>query len=165
MMTSRFCASGAVMVFALGIVGLTTNTASALGVPLPFHAKFSGTAALTSATVTSFSGKGDATYLGHVLTDGHAYISGSDSSCPGGVANLNVETLTASTGDTLTISSQDVACPTSPGIYRGSGHWTVTGGTGRYAHASGQGSYAGTANFNVGTFTITLNGSVALIHL
>lgn len=99
--------------------------------------------------------------MGRIETGGRAYISGPDSSCPGGVANLNVEMLTAANGDTLTISSQDVACPTGPGRYHGTGQWTVIGGTGRFSETTGQGSYDGSADFNAGTFVIDLTGALS----
>ena len=124
--------ASAATVLALGTLCLCANSASA-GNSVPFTARFSGSAELTSQTTTSFAGAGIATQMGTVSTEGHADLTGSDSSCPGGVANVNVETLTAANGDKLTITSQDVACPTGPGQYHGTGHWTVTGGTGRSA--------------------------------
>jgi len=153
--------SGATLL-ALGALGLGTSAASAASSQVPFKAIFSGSAVPLDPTTSGFAGAGTATHLGTIATEGRAYISGADSSCPGGVANLNVETLTAANADTMTISSQDVACPTGPGQYHGTGHWTVTGGTGRFSSATGQGSYDGSADFNAGTFTIDLTGALAL---
>lgn len=67
------------------------------------------------------------TRLGGVGNQGHFDISGSDSSCPGGVANIDLEKLIAAHGVTLTITSQDGACPTGPRQFHGTGHSTVTG--------------------------------------
>jgi hypothetical protein len=36
-----------------------------------------------------------------------------------------------------------VGCPVSPYEFHGSGHWTVTGGTGRFAGVTGSGSADG----------------------
>jgi hypothetical protein len=37
----------------------------------------------------------------------------------------------------------------------------VTGGTGRFSGATGQGTYNGSADFGAGTFTVDLNGMLA----
>ena len=42
-----------------------------------------------------------------------------------------------------------------------SGDWTVTGGTGRFAGATGGGTYAGTADVSIGTGEITLVGEIS----
>lgn len=152
--------SGATLL-ALGALALGTSPASAASSQVPFKATFSGSAQILDPTTSGFAGAGTATHMGTIATEGRAYISGSDGSCPGGVANLNAESLTAANGDLLTISSQDVACPTGPGQYHGTGHWTVTGGTGRFSTATGQGTYDGSADFNAGTFTIDLTGTLA----
>lgn len=142
------------------VLGLWVAPAAAATQPIGFMASFSGSASITSPTTTEFSGNGTATHMGRITTSGHVNITGSDSSCPGGVANLHVEVLTAANGDTLTIASNDVACPQGPGRYHGTGQWTVTAGTGRFQGASGSGVFAGTSDFNAGTFAITLTGSV-----
>jgi len=77
---------------------------------------------------------------------------------------VNTEILTDAHGDTLTIVSQDVSCPTGPGQFNGTGAWTVSGGTGRFAGATGQGSASGGADFSAGTFTMSLNGTVQFAH-
>jgi hypothetical protein len=153
----------AVTILSLGIAGLSASAASAASSQIPFRASFAGSGEQTSQTTTAFQGSGTATHLGRIATDGHVLITGfDDSSCPGGVPNINVETLTAANGDTLTITSQDVACPTAPGVYHGTGQWTVTAGTGRFSDAAGHGSYDGSADFNAGTFYIDLTGTLRL---
>lgn len=157
---------------------LGANAVSAAShVPLPFAATFSGSAGFAGPTTTVFTGSGVAIRMGLVTTSGHAEIGCfpppgspmtcvSSGGCPGGVPNANFETLTAANGDTLTIKSDDVACPLDtqdypPSRYHGTGHWTVIGGTGRFASASGQGSFDGRSDFGAGTFTETLIGTVA----
>src|SRR5262249_2263759 len=84
--------------------------------------------------------------------------------CAGGVPNDQTEILTAANGDSLTIVSSDVACPVGdPALLRfhGTGHWVVTGGTGRFSGVSGQGSYEGHGDFLQGTFDIELNGTIS----
>jgi hypothetical protein len=150
----------AATLLALGTLGLSAFPASAAGHQHRFKASYSGRARLISQTTASFIGIGRATQMGRITTDGLVVVTGPDSSCPGGLANVNVETLTAANGDKLTITAQDVACPTGPGRFHGTGHWTVTGGTGRFSDAAGQGSIEGGSDFNAGTFSITLKGHI-----
>lgn len=145
---------------AVGALLLGASPAAAADSQVPFKVTFSGSAAISSPTTSTFVGTGHASHLGRITTSGRADITGLDGSCPGGVANVNTETLTAANGDTITISSQDVACPTGPGQYHGTGHWTVVGGTGRFAGATGAGSFDGHSDFIAGTFEATLTGSI-----
>jgi hypothetical protein len=156
----------AAVLVAVGALLLPVS-ASAATHPLPFKARFSGTAVLTSQTTGSFAGTGTATHMGRVTTVGNAVVTGITTTiCPDGFANtnLNTETLTAANGDTLTIASADEGCPTGPGQYHGTGQWTVTGGTGRFSGATGDGSFDGHSDFGAGTFAIELTGTIALDH-
>ena len=118
--------------------------------------------AFTGPGTTGFSGTGTAAPMGRITTDGHATVTGSDGSCAGGLANVNVEVLTAANGDTLTVTSDDVACPIGAGRYNGTGHWQVTGGTGRFSGTSGFGSLDGSLDFNARPFTVDLTGSITM---
>jgi hypothetical protein len=140
----------AMAVVAAGSMALGAHGAAAAGGQMSFKATLSGTAMFTSQTTVSFSGSGRATRMGQVTNDDIIVITGSDSSCSGGIANTNTETLTDNDGDTVTITSQDVACPIGPGQYHGTGQWTVTGGTGRFSAASGQGTIEGYFDFGAG---------------
>lgn len=151
----------AVVLGATVAVVLGVRPAFATAEPLPFSASYSGSAAFTSQTTVSFLGSGTATHMGRITIVGTVVLNGPDGSCSGGIANVNTETLTDRDGDTLTISSQDVACPTGPNQFRGTGQWTVTGGTGRFA-ATGQGLADGGSDFNAGTFTMALSGTIRL---
>jgi hypothetical protein len=102
--------------------------------------------------------------MGQVTGEGLLSLGEPTPGCPGGVLgvpNLNTETLTASNGDTLTIRMEDLACPTGPSSFHGTGRWTITGGTGSFEHATGQGTSDGGADFATGTFTFTLSGTLA----
>jgi hypothetical protein len=150
------------MVIPLGAVGIRAISVSAAGAQeTPFRGSYSGTAAFTSATTITFSGTGIATHLGNGANEGHVVVTGPESSCPGGIANINYETLTAANGDTLLLTSYDVACPISPGVLHGTGHWVVTGGTGRFSGASGQGTIDGHADFNQGVFSFQFTGTLS----
>ena len=152
-----------VMLIAMGTIGIGANSASAAaGHQVPFRASYSGTATFNSAAGTAlFTGTGIASHLGRSTNENHITVSG-PASCPGGFANKNVETLTAANGDKLMLTGpHDVGCPIRPGVVHGTGDWTVTGGTGRFAGATGQGTFDGGANFNTGTFSFQLTGTIS----
>jgi hypothetical protein len=154
----------AVVLVATAPLLLGVPPAFATTAPLPFNATYSGSSAFTSPSTVSFLGSGTATHMGRITNVGTVVVTGPTGSCSGGNANVNTETLTDPNGDTLTISSQDVACPTGANQFHGTGQWTVTGGTGRFEGATGQGLADGGADFNAGTFTMTLTGTVRLPH-
>jgi hypothetical protein len=158
----------AVMLTTIATIGIGVNSASAADTQVPFHASYSGTAAFTPATTSSpatalFRGTGIASHLGHSTNANHiTVLSDPVTSCPEGFANVNVETLTAANGDTLELTGpHDVGCPTRPGVVHGTGDWTVTGGTGRFAGATGQGTFVGGADFNTGRFSFQLTGTIS----
>ena len=70
-------------------------------------------------------------------------------------------TFTAANGDKLTTAITMQLCPIAPGIYHGAGTYVVTGGTGRFANATGSGVFDGTGNFGSGTIICALNGSIS----
>ena len=152
-----------VMLIAMGTIGIGANSASAAaGHQVPFRASYSGTAAFTSATTALFTGTGIASHLGRSTNVNNITVLSGPVSCPGGFANKNVETLTAANGDKLMLTGpHDVGCPIRPGVVHGTGDWTVTGGTGRFAGATGQGTFDGGANFNTGTFSFQLTGTIS----
>ena len=151
-----------VMLIAMGTIGIGANSASAAGHQVPFQASYSGTAAFTSATTALFTGTGIASHLGRSTNVNHITVTGPATSCSGGFANVNRETLTAANGDKLELTGlHDVGCPTRPGVVHGTGDWTVTGGTGRFAGATGQGTFVGGADFNKGTFSFQLTGTIS----
>jgi hypothetical protein len=71
-----------------------------------------------------------------------------------------IETLTAANGDTLTLRCDQTATPKKPGVLHGVDTWTVIGGTGRFANASGSGTGTTDADLNKGTFTKMMSGSI-----
>ena len=153
-------AAAAALVIATLLVG--SGPAGATSAEVPFRAEAEGHIAPTSETTTAWSGTGLATHLGTVAGAGSIAITGGDESCPGGLANVHTATLTAADGATLTLTSSDVACPVSAHEFQGSGHWTVTGGTGRFAGVTGSGLVFGHANFATGAFTVRWTGSLVL---
>jgi hypothetical protein len=157
-MTRTMC-----LLLVVGAIGLAALPAAAATTQLPFAGTYSGAAAFTTEATVSFSGRGVSTLVGLSTDDGMALITGSDSSrCPDGLANVHTETLTAANGDSLTLISQNVACPISPGVYHGTGHYRITGGTGRFRDATGQGVFEGRSDFNQGRFRFTLTGTISV---
>lgn len=150
------------MFIALGTFAVDAPSASAVGNQVPFSGSYSGAAVADFSTGTiTFSGTGIATHLGLSTNEGYAQVTGFDSSCPGGLANVNYETLTGTNGDSLTLISYDVGCEVSQGVYHGTGHWMVTGGTGRFSGATGQGTLEGDGDFNRGQFSFQLTGTIS----
>jgi len=155
------------LLIALGILGTGTIAIGAIAAhaarspQVPLTGSYSGTATFTSATTVTFSGTGTSTLLGHSTNEGHIVVTGPDSSCPGGLANINNETLIAANGDSLMFSANDVACPVSPGVVHGTGQWVVTGGTGRFSGATGKGNIDGYGDFNQGVFSFQLIGTIS----
>ena len=155
------------MVIPLSAVGIKALSVSAAGMhEVPFTASYSGTAVLTSPSSATFSGTGIATHLGSSTNEAYSVVTGPDSRCPGGLANDHHETLTAANGDTLSLISYDVGCPVPPCIslcyqFHGIGHWVVTGGTGRFSGATGQGNFDGHSDFMQCVFSLTLTGTIS----
>src|SRR5436190_6865173 len=75
-------------------IGLGATWAHADGNQVPFRGSWSGAVVFTGPTTAVFDGTGVATHLGLGTNHGIATITGTDASCPGGLANTNVETLT-----------------------------------------------------------------------
>lgn len=159
----------AAMLIALGTAGLGTNAASATDSQVLFRASYAGAAAFTGETSVAFSGTGVARVLGHGTNVGNAQFTDQvpNADCFGGVEfpNVHTETLTAADGDSLTITAHDIACPTSEYRFRGTGFWEVTGGTGRFGGATGEGTLEGQADFtqgwDQGEFSFRLTGTIS----
>jgi hypothetical protein len=145
----------------LSLVVLTPATAG--GGQVPFEARLSGAAAFTSPTTVEFHGTGQAIHMGRIVAGGVAILDPPTGSCPSGapgIPNVHTETLTAANGDLLTIRMVDVGCPTGPSTFHGTGHWTVIGGTGRFEHATGEGTVEGDADLANITFELALTGTL-----
>jgi len=153
----------AVLLIVPGMAGLGSAAAYAQSDQVPFRASFSGTAVFASDGTPLFSGAGTATQMGRMADDGHVVFTAAPATCSGGVPNDNYETLTAANGDAFTIVSHDVACPTGPNQYHGTGNWQVIAGsgTGRFTGVSGAGQFAGDSDFGLGVFSIQLTGTIS----
>jgi hypothetical protein len=133
--------------------------ARADGRQVPFQGSWWGAAGFTSSSTVGFNGSGNATQLGLSTNQGTATTSSVANGC---AYNENIETLTAANGDTLQITSEDVACPVGPGVYHGHGGYFISGGTGRFANAAGTGTLDGQLDLNTSRFNFTLIGTISM---
>jgi len=105
----------------------------------PLNGSFSGNFTITSITPTTkatITATGYYEHLGLTTFVGKATMTG-PSEC-GGFTATEQETFTAANGDQLFASATDTACATSnPNVIHITASVTITGGTGRFADASG----------------------------
>ena len=148
------------------VTGVGAHAASAATLH-PFKAVYSGTFTPTS-TGFSVVGAGHATTLGLSTNQGTVVIQTEPNpACPmTGFVVTNDETLTAASGDQVTLSILDKPCPVTgePGIYDGVSTYHITGGTGRFAGASGEGTFDGRGDFTDPSdlrFTYTFDGTIS----
>jgi hypothetical protein len=148
----------------LGLVGLMPASAAS---QLPFKGQFAGSFTFVdSGQGLALSGLGTASFLGQATSSGHI-VFGAPVTCKlgPGFAVQDSETLTSTDdGDQITFSVDSQACPTTTpnnGIYEINTAYTVTGGTGRFAGASGQGTADCFGNFNNNTFHFTMQGNIS----
>jgi hypothetical protein len=152
-----------VAIFALGVVGLGANAASAASNTVPFKSSVAGTASVSGTMKGSsitLAGAGSASHLGNLSYKAIGVITGTDH-VTGVITDTLTETLIAANGDALTILCHQVATPISPGVYHGVDNWTVTGGTGRFSGATGSGKGDTNADLIAGTFTKAENGTIS----
>ena len=130
---------------------------------LPFRLGDEGTITFTGQSTATTAGTGNANQMGRIGSAGSLTIVG-EASCGNevGFAVEMQDTFTAANGDRLMTAITMQLCPIAPGIYHGVGTYVVTGGTGRFAGATGSGVFDGTGNFNTGTIICALNGTISM---
>jgi len=130
----------------------------------PFNGSFSGSFTLTSATTATVTSTGYFEHLGKTTIASTATGTGSSAACEGGETDTEQQTFTSANGDEIFSSAMDVTCPTSPTVFQLTATFTITGGTGRFADASGSGITQLTATFTsmtTGTFSGTSTGTIS----
>ena len=129
---------------------------------LPFRLGDEGTITFTGQSTATTAGTGNANQMGRIGSAGSLTIVG-EASCGNevGFAVEMQDTFTAANGNRLMTAITMQLCPIAPGIYHGVGTYVVTGGTGRFAGATGSGVFDGTGNFNTGTIICALNGTIS----
>jgi hypothetical protein len=130
---------------------------------LPFRLGDEGTIAFPSPGTATTAGTGNANQMGRIRSTGNLTIVGQPSCGNGsGFAVEMQDTFTAANGDRLMTAITMQLCPIAEGIYHGVGTYVVTGGTGRFASATGSGVFDGTGNFGTGTIICALNGTISM---
>ena len=129
---------------------------------VPHKAKAAGSFIFAGESELELTGSGNAAHLGEITSNGTIAILG-PASCEGGFAIHDDQTLTSvDTGEQLIISVDGEACPTAtPGVYRILAPFTITGGTGRFVGASGEGTALCFGDFINQTFSFTQQGTVS----
>ena len=149
----------------LWVLCIVTRRVAFAGDQIPFHASYNNEieadfSGLPLVAVTS-TGSALVTHLGNVTTRS---ISETVNLATGeGVA---MHEFVAANGDTIQISFHFLATPTSATSFSIEGGWEISGGTGRFAGASGGGSYEGAAQFNSPTTAsgeFELNGTISSV--
>jgi hypothetical protein len=153
----RVCAA---ILVAVGAVASEATVARADS-PEPFRASYSGSVSFASDGHVHLDGTGIATHLGASSVSSYIEVI-RPAECPDGFVTQYFATLTAANGDTVSLLSDDVGCPTSPGDYYATGRWHITGGTGRFSQTTGSGeTYAHVHVVPGGQFVLQLSGSVS----
>jgi hypothetical protein len=135
---------------------------------VPFKGSFTGTSTVAPGRCTvltnAISATGQITHLGRFTTAQSHCID------PTGTDPLafteGVFTFTAANGDTIFgIYSGDLVPTATPGLFQVDGEFTIEGGTGRFANASGGGEASGETNLAdpAGPVTVILDGSISTV--
>src|SRR5216683_6958248 len=129
----------------------------------PFDGNGTGTFTDTSPTTVLITGTGYYDHLGFTTLRFPSTITGT-AACRGFTATEH-DNYTGANGDSVFLTVNDTICPTStPGAFQLNGSFTVTGGTGRFADASGSGTVQASVTFTSatsGTFSGTQTGTIA----
>lgn len=129
----------------------------------PFNGKGSGTFADTSQTTVLITGTGQYDHLGLTTLRFPSTITG-QAAC-GGFTATESDTYTGANGDSVFQTVNDTICPTAtPNAFILTGSFTITGGTGRFADASGSGTVQASIMFTsatTGTFAGTQTGTIS----
>ena len=139
-MYRRLLKSILLLAVALGVGAVTLSVAAAE--ELPFKAMLTGNAHLSPTDDPSIlrndeTGEGEATHLGHFTWADVEFAN--FAAIPGGVSVVATFTMTAANGDELYGEFTSVGYFADPQTLVIQGEYEFTGGTGRFADASGSG--------------------------
>lgn len=152
----------------LATVGLTSALAAGT---VPYKARAVGNfvpVMVNGGPGLHLTGTGTVSFLGAATSDGHiAFLGGPDGDGCFVIHDDQVLTST-DTGEQITISVDGAACPVNgpsqpvqTGVYQIVAPFAITGGTGRFARASGGGDAVCLGDFDRGTFSFTQQGRVS----
>lgn len=137
--------------------------ASAAAEQVPFKGTFNATGTAVAGDrcpvlTVEIHGTGNATHLGRLTNDQ------SHCAAPPSLAFTDgVFTLTAASGDQVRGTYFGEFVPLDPPLFTVDGHFTITGGTGRFAGATGGGDASGVQNLATGEVTVSLVGTISSV--
>ena len=140
----------------LSAVCVTVSASSTV----PFRAVFAGSAEFTGPSTGRYDGTGVSTRGGSSVVGGDIDVTGAPS-CANGFTAHHQDVLTAANGDQIYLLIIEDACPVAPNVFHCVGTYSVTGGTGRFAGASGEGVFDGLVDFGSRQFTATYTGQIS----
>jgi hypothetical protein len=155
------------------LVGLWLQTGSAgadtHGTNLPFRASGTGTI-VENGPEGTLNGSAQALHMGASQFSGSAFTFTFPPPCEFGTEPDSISLdLTAANGDTVFMNiAQNICQAGASQIYDATGTYTVAGGTGRFANATGSGttstraSFPGSSPSGSGSFAITADGTISL---
>jgi hypothetical protein len=130
--------------------------------PVPFKLTDSGNLSFTSNSSADLAGTGIASHGGKGVSAGVINITG-PASCVGGFSARIDGAFTVANGDVIRYTVHQQLCPTdTSGVFAGAGSFTITGGTGGFANASGNGSFNGLGDFGGLKYQCTLDGTICI---
>jgi hypothetical protein len=159
-MQRMFLNTLATVVALCALVAVVATPVSAAGL-VPFYAAFAGSAGFTGPGTGAYDGAGQATHLGASRVHGEIQVTVMPNDC-GGFTAQHSDIITAANGDQLYLRVVEEACPTPSGEFRCLGTYAITGGTGRFARATGSGVFDGLVNFDQGKFRATYSGQISV---
>lgn len=148
------------VVATMGLAGIGLDTAHAAKPAPPIKAAIAGTVTPTGESTFELAAVAVSPQLGVADYHGVVTVTGLDPAT-GTITDVLVETFTTADGDTLTLLCEQTAVPIGDDVYRGTDTWTVIGGTGSYAGATGSGTGTSYVDLGQGTFTKVLTGRIS----
>lgn len=128
--------------------------------PVPIKINLAGKFTFTSETSADMSGEGISSHIGNSVSNGHMAIVGSSQTCPNGIVIAANEAIASADGDLVFLTLSLVGCPNEQGIYAVDGTFQITGGTGKFAQATGGGTYEALANFGEASYVCLAKGTI-----
>jgi hypothetical protein len=107
--------------------------------------------------VQKVTGTGNATYMGNSTFAAIAHV---DLTTAPPFAVTGVRTITAANGDQIFTTFSGVSFPVVPGLNKTELNEIITGGTGRFANASGNFKSSAIADQNNSIFTVSFDGRI-----